>query len=752
MMMQPNEDDMLRAVALKNAQSIFAARQRAENDLDLAKEALELKSAQLEQSLAMMRATLESTTNGILVTDDCGQVTSYNEQYVRMWRLTPEMMALRRHHDLLEVVARQFSDGAGFIARVEEIYAASPPESIDLLELADGRVIERFSKVQQIGGKNAGRVWSFSDISEQRRTEEALRDEGRILELLNETGTRIASKLELQTLVQAITDAATKLSKAAFGAFFYMKSDKPEDGLMLYTLSGAPREAFEKFGQPQATALFGPTFQGAAPIRCDDVRLDPRYGKSAPHHGMPQGHLPVRSYLAVPVIAHSGKVLGSLFFGHPDPGVFTKRSERLIVGIAAQAAIAIDNARLYEAAQAAAREREQLLENERSARADAEKSSQMKDEFLATLSHELRTPLNSILGWSEILLLGRRSDSDIQKGLETIARNASVQAQLIEDLLDMNRITSGKMRLDVQQVDPVAIIESAMETVRPAADAKGIRLRKMLDPDAGPLSGDPSRLQQVIWNLLSNAIKFTPRGGKVQILLERENSHVALRVADTGTGIAPEFLPHFFDRFRQADGSTTRRYGGLGLGLSIVKALVELHGGTVAVSSAGEGLGTTFSVSLPISAVQLESEQGFGLHLKRTQRKDEGQDLSGVTVLVVDDEVDARDLLARVLGDRNARVITSSCAAEALGMVESERPDVLLSDIGMPHKDGFELLREVRSLGQEKGGMLPAIALTAFARAEDRARALSAGFMVHISKPVNATELIATVASAVGRS
>ena len=403
----------------------------------------------------------------------------------------------------------------------------------------------------------------------------------------------------------------------------------------------------------------------------------------------------------------------------------------------------------------AAEERAHLLESERAARAEAERASAMKDEFLATLSHELRTPLSAILGWAQVLRLGTRSEADLRQGLETIERNARIQTQLIEDLLDMSRITSGKLRLDVQALDPASFIEAAIETVRPAAEAKGVRLEKVLDPAAAPVSGDASRLQQVVWNLLSNAIKFTPKGGKVQVLLERVNSHVEISVADTGVGIAAEFLPHVFERFRQGDASTTRTFGGLGLGLAIVKHLVELHGGTVSVKSPGENGGTTFAVALPLAAVHRSAGPAGRLHPKAAGAAlatFDYSDLSGVKVLVVDDETDARELIRRVLGECKAQVLTASTAQEALELIQSERPDVLVSDIGMPDVDGYELLRRVRALGAAGGGRLPAVALTAFARSEDRTRALRAGFLVHVSKPVEPNELIATVASVTGRT
>jgi PAS domain S-box-containing protein len=593
------------------------------------------------------------------------------------------------------------------------------------------------------------------DITQRKQAEEALRDESRILELLYKTGSKLSSNLELQALIQAVTDAATALSGAKFGAFFYNTKDETGDSFMLFTLSGASRAAFEKFGQPRATPLFGPTFNGADPIRCDDVLQDPRYGKMGPHHGMPAGHLPVRSYLAVPVISRSGEVIGGLFFGHPEKGVFTERTERIIVGVAAQAAVAIDNSRLYEAAQRAADERKRLLESERSARSAAERMSALKDEFLATLSHELRTPLSAILGWSHILRRGVKSEADLQKGLDTIERNARMQTRLIEDLLDMSRIASGKVRLDIQPVAPVAVIEAAIETVRPAADAKGIRLDKLLDPAAGPISGDPARLQQVVWNLLSNAIKFTPKEGKVQVVLERVNSHVEISVADSGIGIKPEFLAHVFERFRQADASTTRTHGGLGLGLSIVKNLVELHGGTVHAHSEGEGRGATFAVHLPLAIMYLGANGGSRVHPQTpllVAHDFRVPDLSGIRVLVVDDEADARELIKRVLSECDAEVISAGSAAEALELVRKHRPHVLVSDIGMPDVDGFELLKRVRALGEAAGGKVPAIALTAFARSDDRTRALRAGFLVHVSKPVEPSELVATVATVAGRT
>ncbi len=750
MAVNEDEEKLLHSVALQNANSILLARQRDEEALRHANEMLERRTDELAHSLAMMRATLDSTTDGILATDRKGGVTSYNQKYVEMWRMPPEVMATGQYRKIVEACAPKFEDSQGYLGRIDEIYASSPPESFDLLEFKDGRVFERYSRIQFVDGHNVGRVWSFRDVTGHRHAEEALRDETRVLELLNQTGTMIASQRDLQTLVQAVTDAGTQLSAAQFGAFFYNTTDEQGDAFLLFTLSGAPREAFEQFGHPRATALFGPTFRGESPIRVDDVLKDPRYGTMAPHHGMPAGHLPVRSYLAIPVVLSSGEVIGGLFFGHADPGVFTDRTERIILGLALQAASAFDSARLYNDLKRAAAERERLLVAERAARAEAERVSLMKDEFLATLSHELRTPLNAILGWSQILRGRTGDEEEQQEGLAVIERNAKVQTQLIEDLLDMSRIISGKVRLDVQRVDLQDVVKAAIASVRHSADAKDIRLQIVLDPLAGPVRGDPNRLQQCFWNLLSNAIRFTPKGGRVQVSLERVNSHLEVCVVDNGQGIEPDFLPHVFERFRQGDGSTTRRHGGLGLGLSIVKHLVELHGGTVRAKSAGIGQGATFCIELPVMVVHPSAGDSRRDHPKGIAQESQALDhpsLEGVLVLAVDDEPDARNLLRHVLSSCGARVLLAASAREGLELVRRERPDMIVSDIGMPGEDGYEFIRQVRQLSPDEGGRTPAAALTAFARAEDRTRALRAGYQMHVAKPVEPTELTAVVAS-----
>jgi len=388
--------------------------------------------------------------------------------------------------------------------------------------------------------------------------------------------------------------------------------------------------------------------------------------------------------------------------------------------------------------------RESLLLSERAARSEAERATRLKDEFVAMLSHELRTPLNAIVGWSSILRKDRRPES-ISQGVEVIERNAKLQAQMIEDLLDMSRILSGKLHFEPRSTDLAIVIDAVIAAVRPAADTKGVSIGSTVGT-LSPVNGDPARLQQVIWNLLTNAIKFTPRGGRVEVMLYETASHVAIAVSDTGQGIAASFLPFVFERFRQADSSTATRHGGLGLGLSIVKSLVEVHGGTVEALSPGEGQGSTFIVRLPAAQPYGSQEAPINMPPMRADSA-----LKGLRILIVDDEADARTLARRVLEESGAAVVTVDSANEALAVLSGhERLDLIVCDIGMPEQDGYDLIRRVRALPGE-AGRIPAVALTALARSEDRKRALLAGYEVHVSKPVDPDELVRVVAGLAAR-
>jgi len=397
-------------------------------------------------------------------------------------------------------------------------------------------------------------------------------------------------------------------------------------------------------------------------------------------------------------------------------------------------------------------ERNRLLLREQEARREAEAANRMKDEFLAVISHELRTPLTAILGWTHMLSTGKYDEATAARALEVIERNAKSQTQLIDDLLDVSRIVSGKLRLDVRLVELVPLIKAAIDSVRPAAEAKEIRLQTIFDPLVGPISGDPNRLQQIVWNLLSNAIKFTPKGGQIDVRLERIGSNAQITVSDTGIGIDPEFLPYIFDRFRQADSTTTRKHGGLGLGLAIVRHLVELHGGTIEARSEGTGQGATFRISLPLAA---EQPRTFRFQAARDYMFSLNQEhlmLGGLRVLVVDDEADARELISAMLERYGARVTAVSSCNEAIEVLSRWNPDVVVSDIGMPGEDGYALIRKVRSLKAECKAKIPAVALTAYASAEDRSRVLSAGYQMHVPKPVEPAELVGAIANLVARN
>lgn len=398
------------------------------------------------------------------------------------------------------------------------------------------------------------------------------------------------------------------------------------------------------------------------------------------------------------------------------------------------------HAQMIALSEATARERQRLLENERAAREEAERMSRMKDEFLATLSHELRTPLNAVLGWAQLLQI-KSKDETVLKAAATIDRNARIQAQLIDDLLDTSRIVAGKIRLEMGLEEPATVLHAALETAQPAAAARHIRLNLYEGP-AGPFRVDAGRIQQVMWNLLSNAIKFTPEGGAVQVKLVEAEGHVRITVSDNGIGIAPEFLPHLFERFRQADASTTRKQAGLGIGLSLARQLVEMHGGTLTAASEGVGKGATFTVSLPVLAPQ---ELPRSVSKPPSHSRLRGRmDLAGLRLVIVDDEEDAREVVRQMLAERGAQVHAAASVNEALLLSRSLQPDLIVSDIAMPGRDGFDLVRALRT-GEDALAKIPAIALTAFTYAEDRQRATEAGFNLHLPKPVDMDELAAAI-------
>jgi len=575
------------------------------------------------------------------------------------------------------------------------------------------------------------------DITDRRRTEAQLHEEAQTLATLNRIGSLLAADLDVHKLAEHVTDAAIGITGAQVGAFYYKTPGATTGRHTLHLQASGRRETIGDFQLPPNSLLSTAAFRGGTGVRTDDATRDQRCAAYELGLTSAAGALPVKSYLAVPVISRSGHMIGGLCFGHAEPGQFNQRCESIVAATAAQAAVAMDNAQLYTGAQ--------------EARKTAETANRLKDEFLATLSHELRTPLNAILGWSQLLRDSPHDAAQIAQGLERIERNAWAQAQLISDLLDVSRIISGNMRLDMRPVDLVAVIDAAVEAVAPTADAKGICIDRVLEPLV--VRGDRNRLQQVLWNLLSNAVKFTPAGGRVEARLKRGGSYATISVSDNGMGIRAEFLPCVFDRFRQFDSTTTRKHGGLGLGLAIVRHLVELHGGTVSASSAGPGQGAAFVVTLPVLDVIDAAPATMQLPTATTAlRAAEAATLQGVRVLVVEDDTDTRDLIRSVLESCDAKVTAVASARAAIDTFKHAVPHVLVSDIGMPEEDGYQLIRWVRALDPKAGGTVPALALTAFAHPEDRRRALQAGFQTHLSKPVGRDDLVAAVARLSGRS
>jgi signal transduction histidine kinase/DNA-binding response OmpR family regulator len=476
----------------------------------------------------------------------------------------------------------------------------------------------------------------------------------------------------------------------------------------------------------------------------------------------------VHSFLGAPILSGS-KVAGWLYLiNKVNAEDFTEADERLAATLATQVAVAYENAMLYSNAQRHASElqleiterkqaegeRAQLLVREQAARAEAEQANRTKDEFLATLSHELRTPLSAILGWSHLVRSGKLDEPQMSRAIETIERNARSQSQLIDDLLDVSRIITGKLQIEPRAVDLCGVIEAASDAVRPALEAKAINFESVINSEDCLVLGDPNRLQQIFWNLFSNAVKFTPEKGNVRVAVTRVESAIRVSVSDTGIGITREFLPYIFDRFRQADGSTTRVHGGLGLGLSIVKHLVQLHHGSVEVESHGKDQGSTFTVVLPpVSAAPALTPETLSEAAPESEALPAGfsEVLAGLRILVVDDEVDSRDLVSAILTRCGGDVNCCESATEALKAIQEWKPDLLVSDIGMPNEDGYDLVKKMRKLRSKRARQTPAIALTAYVTNEDRERALAAGFQLHVAKPIEPANLVMSIVAATGR-
>ena len=651
---------------------------------------------------ALMRATLGALPDGILVTDQKGRITTLNVCLAEMWRKSQHLIKSGDIHNFQMWIGEQLKNPERYLARIVEI-EASNGASFDLLELRDGRCIEQYSNVISIEQRIAGRIWVFRHVTHHMESDLVSR---RLAAIVDSSDDAIVGK-DLNSII-------TSWNKGAERVFGYSADEMIGTSVM---------------------RLIPPDLQWQEKDILARLSRGDRYDHFETVRVAKDGRKLDVSLTISPIKDANGTVVGASKIARDITD--RKLAER-----------ALNEAK--KLAEIANAERERLLESERAARSEAERANRMKDEFLATLSHELRTPLNAVLGWATVLRMSRPKTEDLAEGHEIIERNARAQAHLIDDLLDMSRIISGKVRLDVQRIDLPAIVAASVETVRAGAVAKGVRLQVVIDPRSAPVSGDPNRLQQVFWNLLSNAIKFTPKDGRVQVLLERVNSHLEVSIIDTGEGIAPEFLPFIFDRFKQADPSTTRRYHGLGLGLAIVKQLVELHGGSVRAKSGGLGKGATFIVSLPLTVLHTPEDSWQREH-PRSKSLDvpplPAISLSNVAVLVVDDEPDARDVLKRLLESARASVYLAQSAEDAMQQLLSKPVEVLICDIGMPDEDGYSLIRRIRALDRRDKSEVAAVALTAYARPKDRTEAIRAGFQNHLPKPVEPAELLAVVHS-----
>lgn len=696
----------------------------------IARDISERKRAEAERiraNVAMRRlaAIVESSDDAIIGMDLDGTITAWNEAAERLYGYTPAE-AIGRSITMIVPQERQ-EEEAALLEQIKRGQRLKHSETTRCRK--DGTCLAvslTISPIRDESGAVIGASKVAHDITDRKRAAERAA-------FLAEAGAVLAASLDYATTLKTVANLAVP-SIADWCAVDVLTDERRLDRLAVahvdptkIELARTIRDRYEDPTSPYSAAHVVRTGKPAWLPRISDDMIVTSAGGDEERMALVRS-LGLTSYIIVPLAAH-GRAFGALTLATAGSRrVYSEEDFRFAQDIAFRAALAVDNARAYNEAQTANR---------------------LKDEFLATLSHELRTPLNAIVGYSRLLQTGMLSKGQRPKALMTVERNAAALTKIVEDILDVSRIISGKVRLNIQPVDLPQVVTAAVDTVLPAADAKQIRVQTMLDPHAAPVSGDPDRLQQIIWNLISNAVKFTPKKGIIQVRLERVNSHVDITVSDTGIGIAPEFLPHMFERFRQADSATTREYGGIGLGLAIARHLVELHGGTIHAFSNGRDQGATFRVSLPLMIVHANavSERRVRASAETVGTRFPLPELKHLHVLAVDDDADARALVSATLESVGARVTTVDSVAGALDTLATHRPDVLLADIGMAGADGYELIRRVRASGERAIRDVPAAALTAYARVEDRMKSLQSGFQMHLPKPVDPAELVVAVAA-----
>ncbi|MEH2277341.1 MAG: PAS domain S-box protein [Nostoc sp.] len=687
----------------------------------------DLKQAKkaLSQSQEQFQAFMDNIPAAAWITNADGRVLYLSPTYLNTFDLTTNKAINKNIFDLYPAqIAQPLLDNIRMVAQTNQVV-----ETIESTPRTDGTLGEflvyKFPIADASGQRLVGGV--AVDITERERAlrerqlaEQALQERSERLKLLSETTSDLLSTERPLDLMNSLFSKLSAQMDLHFYFHYLIDTHENKQKFRLVAWNGITDEVFQtieylEFNQ----GMCGLVAQERHQIIVNDVLHSSHPNAQILH---PFG---ITAYAGQPLIAQ-GKLLGVLSFASRTRTHFTSGEIALLQATSDQVAVALERAQLMASLQ---QQKEQLVQ-----------ANRIKDEFLAVLSHELRTPLNPILGWSKLLQTKKYDQATTTRALETIERNAKLQTQLIEDLLDVSRILQGKLSLNIAPVNLESVIAAAIETVRLAAEAKSIQINTVLEPNIGQVTGDSARLQQVIWNLLSNAIKFTPQGGQVEISLQSLDSLAQLRVSDTGKGINPDFLPYVFDYFRQADGATTRKFGGLGLGLAIVRHIVELHGGTVQAESLGEEQGATFTVVLPLSKIYLNSHES-------EQQPDDSPDLNGVKVLLVDDERDTRELIAFILEQSGAVVTQAASAVEALQVMPEFQPNLLLSDIGMAEVDGYMLIRQIRAMSPEMGGTIPAIALTAYAAEVDYQQAIAAGFEQHITKPVEPAKLIRAIAN-----
>ena len=680
---------------------------------------------------SLLTAIVQSSDDAIVSKDLNSIVTSWNPAAERMFGYTAEEMIGRSIRAIIPE-DRQYEED-DVIARVRSGQAVDHFETVR--KRKDGALIDvslTISPVRDATGTIVGASKIARDITERLRARALEERNRRQVAFLSRLTTNFALSLEPSQILASLAE----LSVPYFADWCAVDMVQPNGHIeRLAQVHVDPakeemvtqlRRIYENPASPMSPTHVIRTGKPGIVLDVTEQDLLDASGGSAERLSVLR-NLELSSYVCVPLKTY-GRVVGAVTMARSISGRrFDEEDVRVAEDAASRTAMAVDNARAYEQLQIA---------------------NQVKDEFLATLSHELRTPLNAILGYARMLRAGILKQDRRTQAVETIERNAATLTQMVEDVLDVSRIAAGKIRLHVEPVDLSVVLRDALATVAPAAEARGVRLESILESQVGAVSGDPDRLQQVIWNLLSNAVKFTPRGGRVQTRLQRVDSHVEVTVSDTGIGIREDFLPHLFERFRQGDSSTTRAHGGLGLGLAIAHRIVELHGGRIKAFSPGEGQGATFRVELPLRIVHAETEPDLPVHPRSDGARPllELPALPDISVLAVDDDPDALGLVREILESSGARVRTATSARDALESIEQELPDVLVSDLGMPEMDGYDLIQRVRRM-EGPAKQLPAAALTAYARSEDRSKALRLGFEIHLPKPIDPSELIAAVAS-----